>query len=133
MPEYGYFLSCEQYGPAELVEQARMAEQAGFQALWISDHYLPTPSRKRPFVITVLVSATCATTAGWIRTVGQVTAVSIGRDTASDRAPITDQTNGLWPCSSFHGWTGWLTALTDHLTEHGLVLETLAGPLPCPR
>ncbi|MEW2295421.1 LLM class F420-dependent oxidoreductase [Streptomyces sp. NPDC006743] len=41
MPEYGYFLSCEQYGPADLVEQARMAEQAGFQALWISDHYHP--------------------------------------------------------------------------------------------
>ncbi|WP_129305730.1 LLM class F420-dependent oxidoreductase [Streptomyces sp. L2] len=41
MPEYGYFLSCEQFGPAELVEQARMAEQAGFQALWISDHYHP--------------------------------------------------------------------------------------------
>ncbi|MEU5086451.1 LLM class F420-dependent oxidoreductase [Streptomyces sp. NPDC021356] len=41
MPEYGYFLSCEQYGPAELVEQARMAEQAGFEALWISDHYHP--------------------------------------------------------------------------------------------
>ncbi|MFF3638828.1 LLM class F420-dependent oxidoreductase [Streptomyces sp. NPDC002250] len=41
MPEYGYFLACEEHGPAELIEQARMAEQAGFQALWISDHYHP--------------------------------------------------------------------------------------------
>src|SRR6266536_2405765 len=37
----GYFLSCEEYGPAELIEQARAAERAGFEALWISDHYHP--------------------------------------------------------------------------------------------
>ncbi|CAM5721275.1 hypothetical protein SFUMM280S_01260 [Streptomyces fumanus] len=64
----------------------------------------PTPSRNRPPVITALVAAAWATTAGWMRTVGQVTAVSIGSDTACDSAPITDHTNGLWPCSSFHGW-----------------------------
>ncbi|GAB3958286.1 hypothetical protein GCM10027614_75510 [Micromonospora vulcania] len=37
----GYFLSCEEFTPAELLEQARGAEQAGFEALWISDHYHP--------------------------------------------------------------------------------------------
>ncbi len=37
----GYFLSSEEYGPEELVDQAAAAEQAGFDALWISDHYLP--------------------------------------------------------------------------------------------
>src|SRR4051812_18181062 len=37
----GYFLSSEEYSPAELLEQARGAEQAGFSALWISDHYHP--------------------------------------------------------------------------------------------
>ncbi|MGW1601582.1 LLM class F420-dependent oxidoreductase [Streptomyces eurythermus] len=41
MPEYGYFLAAEEHDPAALIEQARMAEQAGFQALWISDHYHP--------------------------------------------------------------------------------------------
>ncbi|MEU2927042.1 LLM class F420-dependent oxidoreductase [Streptomyces sp. NPDC007251] len=41
MPEYGYFLASEEHSPAALVEQARMAEQAGFRALWISDHYHP--------------------------------------------------------------------------------------------
>ncbi|GAA3357783.1 hypothetical protein GCM10017744_029760 [Streptomyces antimycoticus] len=41
MTEYGYFLAAEEHGPADLVEQARMAEQAGFHALWISDHYHP--------------------------------------------------------------------------------------------
>jgi G6PDH family F420-dependent oxidoreductase len=37
----GYFLSSEEYTPAELIEQARLAEDAGFEALWISDHYHP--------------------------------------------------------------------------------------------
>ena len=37
----GYFLSSEEYTPAELIEQARSAERAGFSALWISDHYHP--------------------------------------------------------------------------------------------
>jgi G6PDH family F420-dependent oxidoreductase len=37
----GYFLSTEEYSPAQLVEQARLAEEAGFQSLWISDHYHP--------------------------------------------------------------------------------------------
>ncbi|MFB8771633.1 LLM class F420-dependent oxidoreductase [Streptomyces broussonetiae] len=56
MPEYGYFLSCEEHGPAELVEQARMAEQAGFQALWISDHFHPwnDAQGQSPFVWSVI-------------------------------------------------------------------------------
>ena len=37
----GYFLSSEEFTPAELIEQARGAERAGFSALWISDHYHP--------------------------------------------------------------------------------------------
>ncbi|MBO0679900.1 TIGR03557 family F420-dependent LLM class oxidoreductase [Mycolicibacterium sp. S2-37] len=41
MAEIGYFLSCEQYTPAELIDQAKRAEAAGFEALWISDHFHP--------------------------------------------------------------------------------------------
>jgi G6PDH family F420-dependent oxidoreductase len=41
VPRYGYFLSSEEYDPAELVRQAVLAEQAGFDALWISDHFHP--------------------------------------------------------------------------------------------
>ena len=41
MMSVGYFLSSEGYGPHELVRQARLAEQAGFERLWISDHYHP--------------------------------------------------------------------------------------------
>ncbi len=37
----GYFLSSEEFGPLELVEQAVKAQRAGFQDLWISDHFHP--------------------------------------------------------------------------------------------
>lgn len=37
----GYFLSSEEFGPKELLWQARRAEQAGFSDLWISDHFHP--------------------------------------------------------------------------------------------
>jgi G6PDH family F420-dependent oxidoreductase len=41
MTAYGYFLSSEEFAPHDLLEQARMAEQAGFEALAISDHFHP--------------------------------------------------------------------------------------------
>jgi hypothetical protein len=60
---------------------------------------VPTPSTNRPSHCTeaVAVAVAWATIAGWIRIVGQVTAVLIGRDVTSDSAPITDHTNGLCP------------------------------------
>ncbi len=52
----GFFLSCEEYDPRELVEQARAAEDAGFHALWISDHYHPWNHEQgqSPFVWSVI-------------------------------------------------------------------------------
>ncbi|HET8561365.1 MAG TPA: TIGR03557 family F420-dependent LLM class oxidoreductase [Marmoricola sp.] len=52
----GYFLSCEEYTPAELVEQARLAEEAGFSSLWISDHFHPWNDEQgqSPFVWSVI-------------------------------------------------------------------------------
>lgn len=41
VPTFGYFLSCEEYSPAQLIDQAKRAEEAGFEALWISDHFHP--------------------------------------------------------------------------------------------
>jgi len=37
----GYFLSCEEWGPKNLIDQAVKAQAAGFEGLWISDHYHP--------------------------------------------------------------------------------------------
>jgi len=37
----GYFLSCEEWGPHDLVAQAVRAREAGFERLWISDHFHP--------------------------------------------------------------------------------------------
>ena len=37
----GYFLSHEQFSPADLVEAAVAAEQAGFDSVWASDHFQP--------------------------------------------------------------------------------------------
>jgi hypothetical protein len=33
----GYFLSCEEFGPADLLDQARRAEQAGYDELYVGD------------------------------------------------------------------------------------------------
>ncbi len=43
MAKIGYFLSCEEWGPAGLMEQARIAEDAGFEALWTA-HFEQTSS-----------------------------------------------------------------------------------------
>jgi G6PDH family F420-dependent oxidoreductase len=54
--QIGCFLSSEEFGPRELVDQARRAEQAGFHALWISDHYHPWNDQQghSPFVWSVI-------------------------------------------------------------------------------
>jgi len=56
MTSFGYFLSCEEYTPAELIEQARLADEAGFEALWISDHYHPWNDEQgqSPFVWSII-------------------------------------------------------------------------------
>jgi G6PDH family F420-dependent oxidoreductase len=37
----GYFLSSEEFAPKDLVAQAVKAQEAGFEDLWISDHFHP--------------------------------------------------------------------------------------------
>jgi len=63
MAKIGYFLSCEQFGPKELVEQAKRAEDAGFEALWISDHFHPWNDQQgqSPFVWGVIGALSEAT------------------------------------------------------------------------
>jgi len=52
----GYFLSSEEYDAASLIDQARRAEDAGFEALWISDHFHPWNDEQgeSPFVWSVI-------------------------------------------------------------------------------
>jgi G6PDH family F420-dependent oxidoreductase len=59
----GYFLSSEECDPATLVEQAKLAEESGFEALWISDHFHPwnDAQGQSPFVWSVIggISQVC--------------------------------------------------------------------------
>ena len=59
----GYFLSSEEFDPHELVRQARMAEEAGFHGLWISDHFHPWNEEQghSPFVWSVIGAISKAT------------------------------------------------------------------------
>ncbi|WP_037606187.1 TIGR03557 family F420-dependent LLM class oxidoreductase [Streptacidiphilus rugosus] len=56
MTEYGYFLSCEEFTPAQLIDQARSAQRAGFTRLAISDHFHPWNDAQgnSPFVWSVI-------------------------------------------------------------------------------
>ncbi|HEY7489139.1 MAG TPA: TIGR03557 family F420-dependent LLM class oxidoreductase [Streptosporangiaceae bacterium] len=63
MTKFGYFLASEEHSPTELVRQARMAEEAGFDALWISDHFHPwlDEQGESSFVWTVIGALSQAT------------------------------------------------------------------------
>jgi coenzyme F420-dependent glucose-6-phosphate dehydrogenase len=56
MESIGYALSCEEHAPRELVRNARLAEEAGFEFALISDHYHPWIERQgqSPFVWAVI-------------------------------------------------------------------------------
>jgi G6PDH family F420-dependent oxidoreductase len=56
MTKFGLFLSSEEHGPGELVRQAQQAESAGFDSVFISDHFHPWIDRQgeSPFVWSVI-------------------------------------------------------------------------------
>src|ERR1700750_2062197 len=110
---YGYFLSSEEYGTARLIQQARMAEQAGFEALWISDHFHPwlDEQGESSFVWAV------------IGAISQVTSLPI---TTSVTCPTTRihpaiiaqvaATSGLLTGGRFNLGVGTGEALNEHIT-----------------
>jgi coenzyme F420-dependent glucose-6-phosphate dehydrogenase len=63
MTEFGYALSSEEHGPRALVENARRAEDAGFEFAVISDHFHPWTDAQgqSPFVWSVIGSIAEAT------------------------------------------------------------------------
>jgi G6PDH family F420-dependent oxidoreductase len=63
MAKIGYALSSEEHTANALVDQAVMAENAGFDALWISDHYHPWNDEQgqSPFVWSVIGAIAHAT------------------------------------------------------------------------
>jgi G6PDH family F420-dependent oxidoreductase len=63
MVKFGYFLSCEEFDAPQLVRQAQLAEQHGFAALWISDHFHPWLAEQgnSPFVWSVIGAVSQAT------------------------------------------------------------------------
>jgi G6PDH family F420-dependent oxidoreductase len=56
MASFGYFLSSEELGPKDEVRWAQRAEEAGFDRVWISDHYHPwnDAQGQSPFVWAVI-------------------------------------------------------------------------------
>jgi G6PDH family F420-dependent oxidoreductase len=63
MTTFGYFLSSEEHGPRALLEQAKMAEAAGFTKVAISDHFHPwmESQGESPFVWTTIGAIAAAT------------------------------------------------------------------------
>ncbi|MCU1365590.1 MAG: class F420-dependent oxidoreductase [Ilumatobacteraceae bacterium] len=61
--EIGYALSSEEHEPLALVQQARLAEDAGIGSLWISDHFHPwlDEQGQSPFVWSVIGAIASAT------------------------------------------------------------------------
>jgi G6PDH family F420-dependent oxidoreductase len=63
MAEIGVFLSSEEHGPAALVAQAKLAEEAGMRSILISDHFHPWIDRQgeSPFVWSVIGAISAST------------------------------------------------------------------------
>ena len=63
MAEIGAFLSSEEHGPAALVAQAKLAEEAGMRSIFISDHFHPWIDRQgeSPFVWSVIGAISAST------------------------------------------------------------------------
>ena len=66
MTTFGIFLSSEDNGPRALLEQAQLAEQAGFETVTISDHYHPwmDVQGESPFVWSVIGGIAATTNLG---------------------------------------------------------------------
>ena len=109
----GYFLSGEEQTPQALVEQARAAEAAGFEALWISDHFHPwnREQGQSPFVWSVIGALSQAT--------GLEVTTAVTCPTVRIHPAIIDQataTSALMCPGGFRRGVGSGEALNEHVT-----------------
>jgi luciferase-like monooxygenase len=74
----GYFLASEEWGPRDLVAPAVKAQEAGFNGLWISDHYHPWNDEQghSPFVWST-IGAIAHATGGAMKVTTAVTCPTI--------------------------------------------------------
>ena len=93
----GYFLSSEEYTPQQLVEQAVLAEGAGFEALWISDHFHPWNDQQgqSPFVWGVIgaISQACRLP---VTTAATAPTVRTWRSGPTSSLPVLASTSAVW-------------------------------------
>ena len=122
MIRYGCFLASEEHEPQELVRQARLAEEAGFDSLWISDHFHPwlDEQGQSGFVWSV------------IGAISQVTSLPI---TTAVTCPLVRQhpaivaqaaaTSAMLTAGRFTLGVGWGEALNEHILGQPQARKTM--------
>jgi len=113
---FGLFLSSEELAPRALVETAVRAERAGFQTLWLSDHYHPWNDEQgqAPFVWSVLGAIAARTST--VRCFTAVTCPTV-RIHPAVLAQATATTSLLFEGRFFFG-VGSGEALNEHILGH---------------
>jgi G6PDH family F420-dependent oxidoreductase len=124
----GCFLATEEFSPAELLAQARAAEEAGFHGLWISDHFHPWNDEQgqSPFVWTVLGALSQVTSSGPVTTAVTCPTVRVHPAVIAQAAATTAAMFG----DRFRFGVGSGEALNEHVLgdpwpEAGVRLEML--------
>jgi G6PDH family F420-dependent oxidoreductase len=115
--EFGYFLSSEEHTPKALVDQARMAAEAGIERVWISDHFHPwlDEQGESPFVWSV-IGAIAASTELTVTTAVTCPTMRIHPAILAQATATTAELFGtVGGKSRFHFGVGTGEALNEHI------------------
>jgi G6PDH family F420-dependent oxidoreductase len=118
MATFGYFLSSEEHPGSGLVKAAVLAEQVGFEALWISDHFHPwlDDQGHSPFVWSVLGAIAAKTDAVPVTTAVTAPTVRIHPAVLAQAAATTAELFGeVGGRSRFSFGVGSGEALNEHI------------------